>query len=129
MLRRRPEVEAVALVQPVARFAEQQRWRALQHIAELLALVRIVRLRRRTGRERYENGLERVALRVRHQPADAAAIRRFLDEHILHAVDDLFILRLVEKGGDVGAQRLENIQQCCNGGGGDVALELGDEPL
>ena len=82
------------------------------------------------GHERYEDGFERVLLRVGDEPVDG--VPRFiilLDEHIVRAENDLFFRLFGEEIRKVRAERFEDVGKRGDGGGGQVALELGNKTL
>ena len=121
--------EAVALAHAVALFAQHQRHRACEHVAELLAHVRQIGLQLRARLQRHQNRLHVLLLRVGDEPVDGHAVVALLDEHVLLAADGVVPLLVGKELVKRAAQRREDVLQRGQGGRSLVALQLGDEAL
>ena len=105
--------------------------RAGENIAEFFAFVGIILHGFAAGGHFDQDGLHAVFLGGGYQPADAAAnlFFIFLDEDIILAEYDLFIIGLGEEGGQVRTQGFQYIRKRIQGRGGLIALQEGDESL
>ena len=105
--------------------------RAGKHIAEFFALVGVVFRSFTAGGHFHQDGLHAVFLGGGHQPADAAANLFFilLDEDIILAEYDLFIIGLGKECGQIRAQGFQYIRKRIQGRGGLIALQKGDKAL
>ena len=126
---RRAKIEASAFLEAITLAAEYERDAPAEHIAKLLAFVRVVLHAADAGGNRHKNGFKRVLLRVCDKPLDRVSVRFFFDEHIFRAVGNLFILRFTKKARNVGSERGEYVHQRGDRGGGEIPFELGDESL
>ena len=102
-----------------------------EHVAYLLALVRIVQRGGAARTELHQYRLHLVFLRVRHQPAyvSAYALAVLLDAHVLVAEHDFFVPGGGEEAAQVAAEGQQYVLQRGYRGGGKVSLDQRNKAL
>ena len=94
---------------------------AVEHVTELLAVVRLD-LKRFAARGKLDQDwLHLVLLRVGNDPVDGAAFA-LVDKKVLRVEDELVVFILLKEFREVGAEGLEDVAERIDRGGGEVAL-------
>ena len=103
---------------------------ALQDIAELFALMWVVRVSAAAGFQRDEDWLHHVFLRVRDDPADLIFQLRIVFFKIVSLSEyDLLLRCFIKKLTEGGAEALQDVGERRDRGRGQVAFQLGYESL
>ena len=100
------------------------------HVAELFALVHLVRHRPRTGLQRDESGIDRAVDGLGNEQLEANLLVRLRSQHARRTAEDhLLGLVLAEKVGQGDAEDIEDLRKGRDRGRRSIVLELADEPL
>ena len=130
MLFVRGKVEGLALLGPVGFASDVDADAALQDIAELFALMWVVRVSAAAGFQRDEDWLHHVFLRVRDDPADLIFQLRIVFFKIVSLSEyDLLLRCFIKKLTECGAEALQDVGERRDRGRGQVAFQLGYESL
>jgi len=130
MLLVRGKVEGFALLCPVGLASDVDADASLQHIAELLALMRVVWVGGAAGLQRDEDWLHHVFLRIGNDPADLIFQLRVVFFKIVSLSEyNLFFRCFIKKLTEGGAKALQDVGECRDRGRGQVAFQLGNESL
>ena len=103
---------------------------SLQHIAEFLALVRVVRVGRAPGLQGDEDRLHHIFLCVGDDPADLIFQLRIVFFKIIRLSEyDLLLRCFIKKLTECGAEALQDVGERCDRGRGQVTFQLGNKTL